>query len=573
MKHGRIFFTALTLITVLAISGGCSKQNTPADAVYDEIDTADTILEIPAETQSSPATQKLKETSIPSDSTNLFPAYEYVNGVKQYGFIDETGTFIILPGYSSVTDFSDGYAIISGIEDYKVIDKSGKIIYESDTPTRPYRNGAAVFMKSVDGSLKEGYIDTSGKTIIKPRFLQADDFRKDNTAFVSTETGKYALIDKSGNILESYRLDKKYNNVITFKDGYIIYSDEASGNTGVVDYKGEEIFKPAYKIITYLGEGLFAVKDPAMEYSVTKNTHPDAIFDKDGTQLTDYIFYDISEFHNGYASATNSQYTYFIDKKGKEVTDLPKIEGRGTMTLTGDIVKAEIDDDLIYMTRDGMVIWQNDRTHTLSSQITVKELKYKPNKYVYVYYPYIEGLPASIQTSVNGTLYKLFTDSRADIREEDGLSVEDTFKTELLKDLIIINKNGYDYPIGAAHGSPIRDYYFIDTKTGEFYDLSDLFKKKSNYEKLINQIIGKKIEAQSKQDDSYFFPDSFEGIKENQPFIITKEALVIYFYPYEIAAYAAGFPEFKIPFEQLKEVIDYEGSFWNSFQDTIESLN
>jgi hypothetical protein len=40
---------------------------------------------------------------------------------------------------------------------------------------------------------------------------------------------------------------------------------------------------------------------------------------------------------------------------------------------------------------------------------------------------------------------------------------------------------------------------------------------------------------------------------------------VIYFYPYEIAAYAAGFPEFEIPFEDLTDYIDTEGAFWKSF--------
>jgi hypothetical protein len=41
--------------------------------------------------------------------------------------------------------------------------------------------------------------------------------------------------------------------------------------------------------------------------------------------------------------------------------------------------------------------------------------------------------------------------------------------------------------------------------------------------------------------------------------------LYIYFTPYEIAPYAAGFPTFKIPFTQILNIIDEEGEFWKAF--------
>ncbi|MGB8450741.1 MAG: WG repeat-containing protein [Anaerocolumna sp.] len=574
MKLNRISLTAITLITMLAISGGCSKQNISANAVNNNTTTNNTeitktIIEAPKKLEYTVDTPETAETSIPSNNTNLFPAYEYINGEKQYGFIDEEGTFIIQPGYSYVSDFNDGYAVITATEDYKVIDKSGGILYESDYIIKPYSNGAAVFSKLTGSDFREGYIDTKGKVMIELAYILADGFRKDNTAFVSTAKGRYEVIDKSGNILDEYQLDEKYNNVIDFKDGYIIYSDASSNKAGVITYKGEEILEPIYGNISYLGNDLFAVKEPALNAYEPLVTGPAAIYDKTGKQLTDYILYDLSEYHDGYASATNSQYTYFIDENGKEVTDLPKAEGRGKLTLLGNIVKAEIDDDLIYMAKDGTVIWQNKRTQTLSPELTVKELKFKPNKYAYVYYPSIEGLADdTVQASINGRLYKLFTDNRAGLKEEDGLSVADTFTAEIMKNILIIKKSGYDYTFGAAHGMPLKDYYFIDIKTGEFYDLSDLFIKKSDYVKNINKILGNMIEDKSEQGDALLFPDSFKGIKEDQYFRLTQDSLVIYFYPYDIAAYAAGFPEFEIPFEQLKDIIDYNGSFWNAFQDT-----
>lgn len=571
MNYGRISLTVFTLITILTLSGSCYGQSPAVSSDTNETASIAGVTQMPPEVPAEVTLKETKEISPPSKDSRLFPAYQYINGEKLYGFIDNNGTFVIRPGYSSVTNFNDGYAAITGTADNKIIDKGGKIVFESNYLISPYCNGAAVFTNIDNNNYKKGYLDTKGNIMIKPDYIQADDFNKDGTAFVSKVPGEYDIINKSGNVLEEYKLNNKYNNVINFKDGYITYLDPNNNKTGVVNYKGEEIFKPKYNEITYLGHDLFAIKDPSLDAYEPQLTEPAALYDKSGKQLTSYMLYDVSEYHDGYASATNSQYTYFIDLKGKEALDLPKVKGRGKLTKMGDVIKAEIDDDLIYMKTDGTVIWQNDRTQALSPAITVTEKKFKPNKYAYIYYPYIEGLfDTSIQSTVNGKLYRLFTDSRLNLKEEDKLSVADTFHAQLMKNLLIINKTGYDYNFGAAHGMPIRNYYFIDINTGEFYDLSDLFKEDSDYVTEIDAIIGKQIDEESKKADFDYFPDSFKGIAGNQFFKLTKNALVIYFYPYDIAPYAAGFPEFKIPFGQLKDIIDYEGSFWTSFQDNTQ---
>ncbi|GEN35861.1 hypothetical protein ADA01nite_33210 [Aneurinibacillus danicus] len=40
--------------------------------------------------------------------------------------------------------------------------------------------------------------------------------------------------------------------------------------------------------------------------------------------------------------------------------------------------------------------------------------------------------------------------------------------------------------------------------------------------------------------------EQYKGIKPDQPFYVTGDALHLYFYPYEIAAYAAGFLRFPV---------------------------
>ena len=45
---------------------------------------------------------------------------------------------------------------------------------------------------------------------------------------------------------------------------------------------------------------------------------------------------------------------------------------------------------------------------------------------------------------------------------------------------------------------------------------------------------------------------------------------MITFAPYEVAAYAAGFVSFEVPYGQIIDIIDTKGTFWNSFDKEIK---
>jgi hypothetical protein len=96
-----------------------------------------------------------------------------------------------------------------------------------------------------------------------------------------------------------------------------------------------------------------------------------------------------------------------------------------------------------------------------------------------------------------------------------------------------------------------------------FYRLKDLFMPEADYVKVISQIVGEQINNDDQY--SYVFPDSYKGIKADQPFFISEGALNVYFEPYEIAPYAAGFPTFTIPFKEITSIINHGGDFWLSF--------
>jgi len=131
------------------------------------------------------------------------------------------------------------------------------------------------------------------------------------------------------------------------------------------------------------------------------------------------------------------------------------------------------------------------------------------------------------------------------------------------KNLLVIEITGYDYPFCAAHGMPIKKYAHINLKTGSLYQLKDLFITGSPYVKVISDLIEDQIK--SNDQNSYIFPNEYHGIQSDQPFFIDDAGLNIFFQPYEIAAFAAGFPTFTIPFNELKEWMDVNGEFWRTF--------
>jgi hypothetical protein len=102
--------------------------------------------------------------------------------------------------------------------------------------------------------------------------------------------------------------------------------------------------------------------------------------------------------------------------------------------------------------------------------------------------------------------------------------------------------------------------------------LSDLFKENDAYKLRLTSIVKKQISERAKDQDTMFYPDANPEINEDSNFYISKDALVLYFHPYEIAAYAAGFPEFTIKFNEIIDIINTDGEFWNTFEKEINSL-
>lgn len=228
------------------------------------------------------------------------------------------------------------------------------------------------------------------------------------------------------------------------------------------------------------------------------------------------------------------------------------------------LIQANVDQRTSYWDAQGQVVWEPDRALKLRGPYELYELKYKPSRDYLVYYPQIKGMKdVPAQRKANQKLAEL---SQVKPIGEAQLNYSYTGDDEVAffrKQLLVLELTGYNFPFGAAHGMPSRLYAHVDLLSGRFYKLKDLFKTGADYVKTLSAIIGEQIRADPKYD--YVFPGSYKGITPDQPFYVQADALYIYFYPYEIGPYAAGFPTFRIPYSQLRGILGTDKPFWKSF--------
>jgi hypothetical protein len=515
------------------------------------------------------------------------------------GVIDSTGYFIVKPKYETIHPFSEGRATVINHRGFKVIDESGKeLTSKTYSFIGDYKEGRVLFsITDEKGKNLYGFLNRRGKEVIPASYQSASDFNEGKSV-VKLKDGSYALINLTGKVLHMYNfafvgdygeglltfqkstggkygfineqgkiiIEPRYKWAQPFQDGCAIVTI-AGGNhdfSGLIDKKGQYILKPNYHQIYHLGEE---------SVSIGKAVNPEKPFigtiyslgDTNGHILTGFIFNRIGKFEDGATTVSNDQSTFFIDKKGRRISTLPLVNGSGELQFDKTLIKGEIDFRLLYFKKNGELVWKQNTVIPLHEPYSVMEQKYKPNKDFLIYYPQITGMVnRKTQERINQSLKDL-----AGIKETpEHLQLESNYMgdfdvTFYRKELIVIEITGYNYPFGAAHGMPVRKYVHLDLKTGELYLLKDLFKPGSPYIKVLSERIGNQIKNNPQYD--YVFPGSYKGIQVDQPFFISEKGLHLYFVPYEIAPYAAGFPTFTIPFEELPDIIDHNGGFWKSF--------
>lgn len=520
---------------------------------------------------------------------------------NKYGVIDLLGEYKIYTIYDSISNFRESRAVYSKDGSMGIIDEDGNVITKKEYGiVGEFHDHRAVVGDSKSGNYKYGYIDREGKELIHLKFERADDF-KDDIALVKVKDNEYSLIDKEGKVLNSYKhylvsqygdglmmfsekidgpygyIDIEGNEIITprftstseFVDGIAIVSVEENynGPYGVINKKGEYVLTPIFSEIRYLGENRLALGMPiGKPLGDDKFIAPSifAIGDTNGNILTQFKYYAVGNYDKGVTYASNNTSTFFIDKNGKVINTLPKVKGSGELMIKDDIIYANIDYSPYYLTRSGKLIYKPNDEIILDYVYSVIKEKYKPNFSFLIYIPQIKGIKnRKVEKKVNSKLktlsyFKPFAEDQIShsVNENDVLdySYYGTFEvTFFKKNILILSLTGYYYPLGAAHGLSSKITPVINLDTGEFYSLEDLFNPNSDWKNRLDSIIQKMIDKEPQYE--YVYKDGFKGIDEGQNFYIDDNNLYIYFQPYDIGPYAAGFITFKIPFSLIQDIM------------------
>lgn len=160
----------------------------------------------------------------------------------------------------------------------------------------------ALFLIRVDG--KFGYIDQSGKIIIKPQFDFSDDFQEGLALAVINH--RFCYINTKGKKV----IKPGFDFAKDFQEG--LAAIKINGKFGYIDKRGEIIIKPQFDDTSGFQEGLAVVR-------IGKN---EGYIDKSGKIVIQPRFDSATEFREGLAAVQIRSKWVFIDKSGDTVIDL-----------------------------------------------------------------------------------------------------------------------------------------------------------------------------------------------------------------------------------------------------------
>lgn len=184
------------------------------------------------------------------------------------------------------------------------------------------------------------------------------------------------------------------------------------------------------------------------------------------------------------------------------------------------------------------------------------------NMTVYMSIPQIKGLGRpEVQESINSLIMQeaiSIKDEFESWAKQDYENLPDDMKAfphtldfgfdikMLDNDIMSIAIIYYSYT-GGAHGLETTYSYTFRLNDGTVISFPDLFSSDYDFIKEINDEIKNSNYSFTGGFDEYVYEvENFEGVNKNTKFFIEDNSIVIYYNPYEIAAYAAGYLEFKL---------------------------
>lgn len=535
-----------------------------------------------------------------------FPFYEcglavVYAGHERYGLIDKSGNYVLEPEYDYIT-YSEGVIIGTNYEKNgsEVFDLKGQKLFEAD-------DYFSYFNEGLTGLYKKGYMDKGGQLVISlPGYESLGPFMngiarvnedylgapyyidkkgKDVTDTVSSglrmfkdeTTQSFGFMNAQGEVV----IEPQFIEAEPFLDGYAIVMpdvDQENNDYGVIDTQGQFILEPVYCGIQRLSNGLVAVGEEVNPEDYVPSSYfyyaNKALFTPDFSLQTDWIYPLTEDFDQKYICVNDKDSVFFMDADFNRVADMPDLKGYGSFTGDGNLLRGEYNGYLSVVDRNGNLLTNGDEWIDLGEGLKARRMVKSLDRIATLEYPILSGLDdESIENRLNQLILEEmvipyegeFTDGEDSTELNNGADIS-TFTSFFImnrqKDLFLIDQILHSYYLGAAHGSSYRNTVYIDRRKAVVYTLDDLFKKDSDVYAYLSEAVSAQM-VETMEEVGYW--EDHVTVTPDTGFVIAEEGLILYFGEYEIASYAAGLPEFLIPYTDLMGYINTEGDFWRSF--------
>lgn len=223
-----------------------------------------------------------------SDETleeGLYPMPKNGNVEDKWGYIDETGEFVIEAQYKYVDRFYEGLAAVQDCETglWGYIDGSGEyVIAPQFYEVGSFSNGYAVVTeKYIDENgwmtYRSGYISSNGEIVIIPQYAAAYNFDSNGLAIVAKGNAyensslEYMRINKSGNQVETITESDVPFETWDFSQGPLLYKDEATGKYGYVNEDREFVIEPdeKYSEFSFFFSGMAVIAEECSDSEIS----------------------------------------------------------------------------------------------------------------------------------------------------------------------------------------------------------------------------------------------------------------------------------------------------------------
>lgn len=176
------------------------------------------------------------------------------NNKSQWDFIDKSGKFISNKSFDDAYSFSEGYAVVKIGDSYKFFKVDGETIDISGEYLRVFdvKQGFSITTALENDSIKYGFVNTKGESVLDPRFDFIDNFEGETAVFV--KDGEAGMISKSGEIL----INPIYDELYRFDQAHYLF--QQNGLQGLIRIDGTLILPADYNAIGLFHEGLCAVR-------------------------------------------------------------------------------------------------------------------------------------------------------------------------------------------------------------------------------------------------------------------------------------------------------------------------